>query len=425
MSEDRGRREDRDRRLLAWLGAGLLAGGAPVHEVEDDVREVARTLGHPGLQVSCLPTGVTLALGPGRAATVERVEGGIRLDQVGDVAAIVGALRSGRTSPDGALARLARLRAQPHRYALPGLWAGGVLSGIGIGLVLTPAWPSVVFAGLLAPLTVALLLLSARSRTVRTITPLVAAFGTALAAFTAASAGLVDAPLWTLVAPIAVILPGALIVTGLGELAAGALVAGTGRLAHGTLQMLFFALGVAAAAAVLRVDPSLLEPTRPVGLGWWAPLLGVLVVTVAIALLESLPVRVVPWVLLTVLATYLAQQFGQDALGSRWAGAFVGALVASLVATLMEFLRPELPRVVAFLPSFWLLVPGSVGLISVAQVDVSPEAAGTAVAGVTITVVALTLGIALGSSLARPLRSGARRVGLGHLLRLLRRPARG
>ena len=416
--------QDRDRRLLAWLGAGLLAGGMPTHEVEDDVQEVARGLGHPAAQVGCLPTGVTVTLAPGTPSTVERVEGGLRLDQLVDVARLAAGLRQGSLTPELALDRLATLRATPHRYAVAGLFAGGILSGVGIALVLAPAWPSVLFAALLAPVTVALLLVAGRSRTLRTLMPLVAAFVTALAGFTAASAGWVDAPLWTLVAPIAVILPGATIVTGLTELAAGAMVAGTARLAHGTIQMLLFALGVGAAGALLRVGPELLDPQRPVELGWWAPLLGVGVVTVAISLMESLSLRLVPWLLLTALVTYLVQQLAWEGLGSRWAGAFLGAMAASLTASLVEFLRPQVPRVVAFLPSFWLLVPGSVGLISVAQVDVSADVAVAAVANVSLVVVALSLGVAIGGSIAGPLRHAARRVGLTHLLRPLRRGPR-
>lgn len=413
--------EDRDRRLLAWLGAGLLAGGMPTNEVEEDVQEVARALGHPHAQVGALPTAVTITLSAGRPSTSERVEGGLRLDQLAEVAALQARLSVGSLGPDQALARLATLRADPHRYALPGLFAGGVLSGVGIGLILTPAWPSVLFAAFLSPVTVLLLRLAGRSSTIRLLMPLFAAFATSVAAFGAARLGLIESPLWTLVAPIAVILPGATIVTGLIELGAGAMVAGTARLAHGTAQMLLFALGVGAAAALLRVPLDQLDPTRPVDLGWWAPLLGIVVVTVAISLLESLPLRLLPWVLVTVLATYLAQTLGTTVLDSRWAGAFLGAFVASLAATLVEFLRPALPRVVVFQPSFWLLVPGSLGLVSVAQADVAPVAAAGAVGEVTLVVIALSLGIAVGASLARPLRHVARRLGLAYLLGPLRR----
>lgn len=406
----------RDRQLLAWLGAGLLAGGIPSHEVEHDLRELGSTLGHPTAQVAALPRGIHVSLSPGGPATFEGVEGGVRLDQLAAVSTVLAGVRAGRLDHDVAIARLATLRADPHRYATPGLVAGGILSGVGIALVLTPSWPSVLFAALLAPVTVVLMLVAARGRALATLAPLAAGFVSALAAFLAAGADLVQAPLWTLVAPIAVLLPGAVIVTGLVELAAGSMVAGASRLAHGTMQLLLFALGVGGAAALLSVPVEHLDPARPVELGWWAPLLGVVVVTVAISLMESLPVSLVPWVMVTALATYLAQLVGQDLTDARWAGAFVGALVAILVATLVEFARPQLPRSVAFLPSFWLLVPGSLGLVSVTQLEVGPQAALGAVVEVTLVVTAIALGVVVGASLASTLRQAGRRVGLMHLL---------
>lgn len=413
--------EERDRRLLAWLGAGLLAGGMPVHEAEEDVREAALALGHPEVEVGCFPTALHVALAPGRAATFEKVEGGLRLDQLADVSAIHAGLRTGRTDAEAALEHLASLRGQPHRYPRIGLPLGGILSAAGIALVLAPAWSSLLFAVLLAPVTVALILLAGRHPTVRTLVPLAAAFATAAAACWAHAQGLVDAPLWTLVAPIAVLLPGATIVTGLTELAAGSMVAGTARLGHGTTQMLLFALGVGGAVALQRVPVEVLQQPRPDALGWSAPLVGVVLVTVAIALMEALPLRSMPWLLVTVLGTYLGQLLGHELLGARWAGAFVGAVVASLGATLVEFLRPQLPRAVAFLPCFWLLVPGSLGLISVAQIEVGAGAAVQAVVDVTVVIVAIALGVMVGAALARPLRLVARRLGLVHLLRRLPR----
>ncbi|MGO0577005.1 threonine/serine exporter family protein [Ornithinimicrobium panacihumi] len=415
---DRAARDDRDRQLLAWLGAGLLAGGMPTHEVEDDLREVAWTLGHPRPQLACSPTGVMLSLRSGQPATFEQVEGGVRLDQLSDVLALQASLRAGRISPEDGLARLGRLRATPHRYRLPGIVGGGILTGIGIGLILAPSLPSLLFTLAVAPLTPLFVLLGIRSRTLRTITPFLAAFTIAVAAFLAADSGWLSAPLWSLVAPIAVLLPGALIVTGLTELAAGAMVAGSSRLAFGLTQLLLFVMGAGAALAVAGGGDALLETTRPVGLGWWAPLVGVAIISTAIALMESVPVRQAPWLLVTVLATFAAQTATYTVTEGRWAGAFVGAVVAALVATLVEYLRPELPRMIAFLPSFWLLVPGSLGLISLTQLELGPGAAALAIADVVVVVTAIALGVLVGSALAAPLRHIARQLGLPHLLRL-------
>lgn len=403
-------RETRDRRLLAWLGCGLLAGGMPVHEVEEDVRDVAAALGHPRAQVACSPTATTLTLSSGGAASMERVEGGVRLDQLAEVSRLRAGLRTGVVSVEDALTRLSTLRAEPHRYAHAGLLGGGLLAAVGIALVLAPSWPSVLFAALIAPWTVTLMVLAGRSALVRTLMPFFAAFIAALIAFLAAGQGLVTSPLWTLVAPIAVLLPGALIVTGLTELAAGSMMAGTARLGYGATQLLLFALGVGAAVVLLRVPPEEIDAGRPADLGWWAPALGVVVVTVAISLMESVSVAMVPWLLATILATYLAQTAGNALSASGWLGAFLGATAASLVATVVEFLRPQLPRVVAFLPSFWLLVPGSLGLVSLTRLEIAPDTAIGALGGVVVIVAAIALGVVVGAALARPLRSAARRV---------------
>jgi len=400
----------------------------PVHEVEEDVREVAETLGHPRTQVACSPNAISFSLASGEPATLERVEGGLRLDQLAEVSVLQAGLRTRSIGVDDALARMATLRRQPHRYPKGGLLAGGVLSGAGIALVLAPSWPSVFFAAAIAPATVALMLLSPRSSLVRTLTPFFAAFIASVIAFWAAGQGLVDSPLWTMIAPIAVLLPGALLVTGLTELAAGSMLAGTARLGYGTTQLLLFALGLGAAVVLLRVPAERLDPARPDELGWWAPLLGVFIVTIAISLMESVSFSMVPWLLVTILATFLALRAGNLLSEAPWVGAFLGAAAASLVSTVVEFLRPQVPRVVAFLPSFWLLVPGSIGLVSVTRIEVAPDAAIGAVGGTTVIVAAIALGIVVGASLARPLRSVARRVGVLALLDRLparrQRPAR-
>lgn len=397
------------RRLLAWLGAGLLAGGMPVHEVEEDVHEAAAALGHDGAEVAASPTGLWVALTSGDPATFEGVDGGVRLDQLAEVTAVHTALIAGSLAPTAALSRLAVLRQHPHRYPAYGLPLGIFLIGTGVALVLAPAWTSVIFAAVLSQVIAGLMVLSGRTLLVGTLMPFLAAFAAAMAAFGGAEIGLVDAPLWTLVPPIAVLLPGALIVTGLTELSAGAMVAGTSRLTYGATQLLLATLGVGAAVAVLGVPLSRINGERPDQLGLWAPLLGLLFVAVGISLLESVPPALVPALLLTIVATVLAQELGRATDQGPWLGAFLGACAASLVATVVEFVRPQVPRVVAFLPSFWLLVPGSLGLVSVAQIESSPTAGVIAVAEVLVIITSIALGVVVGAGLAHPLRDIARR----------------
>ncbi|WP_162787040.1 threonine/serine ThrE exporter family protein [Janibacter anophelis] len=415
------------RRLLAWLGSGLLAGGMPVHEVEEDVREAAIALGHEGIEVAASPTGLWVTLASGEATTFEAVDGGVRLDQLAEVTAVHAALTAGTLPAAEALQRLSVLRQRPHRYPAYGLPVGTFLVAIGIALVLAPAWPSILFAAVISQVVAGLMALSGRTLLVGPLLPFLAAFASSVAAFGLAERGLVDAPLWTLVPPIAVLLPGSLIVTGLTELSAGAMMAGTGRLAYGGTQMLLATLGVGAAVAVLGLPLSLIDGQRPEALGWWAPLIGLLVIAVGISLLESVPPSLVPALLVTVLATFAAQSLGNAASEGPWVGAFLGACAASLTATLVEFVRPQVPRVVAFLPSFWLLVPGSLGLVSVAQLESSPTAGVLAAVEVLVIVASIALGVLVGAGLAHPLRSVVTRLSptrRAFVRQLARRPVR-
>jgi uncharacterized membrane protein YjjB (DUF3815 family) len=94
-------------------------------------------------------------------------------------------------------------------------------------------------------------------------------------------------------------------------------------------------------------------------------------------------------------------------------GGFLGGLAASLCAALVELVRPQLPRLVLFLPAFWMLVPGSLGLLSVTELALRP--ADTASTGFSVVqlVGAIALGLLVGSVLARSLRRVSTRGGSG------------
>lgn len=404
--------DDTARQLLVYLAAGLAAGGMPAHEVEDDVRTVAARLGYPSAQVDAAPTSVRLSLGHGTPATIESIEGGLRLDQLSEVSTVQVGLLTGRMSPAAALDLLKSLRARPHRYSSLGMYAGGLLSSSGIALLLHPAPAAVAFAAVMSPLVVSLILLAGRSRTISTLLPLVAAFPVALLAFAFADVGWLDGPLRALLPPLAVLLPGGLIVTGLSELAAGAMVAGASRLVFGTTQLLLFAVGVGGAVLALHPAASQFDTTKADDFGWWAIPIGAVAVTLGIALMESVAFSRVPWVLAIVCTTAGFQAFGHEMLGSPWAGAFLGATAASLGSSLVEFVRPQMSRIVVFLPSFWLLVPGSLSLLSLTQYEISPLAAADAILLTAGMMIAIALGVVVGASLARSVRRIARRTGI-------------
>ena len=395
------------RRLLVYLGCAMVACGQTVGDVEDEVVEVAGILGFGQTQIAASPTGVTLSLGTGEPATFESIKGPLRLDQAVDVRDIRYGLARGRLSVDDATAQLASLRDRPPRYPR---WAGDlgiVVISLGIALVLQPGRANIAFAALGGLVVAGLVRLARRFGLVATLLPTLAAGLLGCAVFAAANAGLLEGPLRTLLAPLAVLLPGALLVTAMSELAAGDMMSGSARLIYGVVQLMLFTLGVVAASRLLRVPDAQLTNLRVDELGWWTAPVGIVLIVCGLLLAESPPVRLLPWIAAVLTLAFVAQTLGQQV--SAALGSFLGALAASLGAYLVEAIKPSLPRLVVFLPAFWLLVPGSLGLLSTTQVVLEPSQALASVISVVGVISALALGLLVGSAVAQAVRRLRRR----------------
>jgi hypothetical protein len=124
--------------------------------------------------------------------------------------------------------------------------------------------------------------------------------------------------------------------------------------------------------------------------------------------MQGVKERLMLWITLNVAVSFLAQTVGQE-LGGASVGGFLAAGAATLGASLIEMVRPRLTRMVVFLPAFYLLVPGSLGLLSVTQLAV--DAGGLAAPGFAIAqlIVAITLGLLFGAAAAQSIRGAWRR----------------
>ena len=196
------------RTLLVHLGTAMVATGQPINEVEDELAEVALTLGYPDAQIAAGPTGVILSLASGSPSTYEAVTGALRLDQSAQVRGIRRDLLGAHVVPAVAVERLLALRHQPPRYPVWLANLGWVATAVGIALILQPGWRNVALAAVASVVVVGLFRLAQRFRLLATLLPVVAAFVVACLVFAAADLGLVEGPLRTLLPPLAVLLPG-------------------------------------------------------------------------------------------------------------------------------------------------------------------------------------------------------------------------
>ena len=194
------------------------------------------------------------------------------------------------------------------------------------------------------------------------------------------------------------------------------MVAGASRLTFGLVQLLLFTLGIVAASHVIALPAAALANLRVDTLGWWAAPLGLILISIGIGVLESPPVRLLPWITAVLGLAFAAQSYGQHVSGAVL-GSFLGAATASLGSSLVEAVRPNLPRLVVFLPAFWLLVPGSLGLLSTTALVTNPAGGGANALEVATVVCAIAAGLLVGEAVARSFGGALRRLRRGYPLR--------
>ena len=117
-----------------------------------------------------------------------------------------------------------------------------------------------------------------------------------------------------------------------------------------------------------------------------------------------------PWILLVV---YIA--YGAQVIADLFVGGVMSAFIGALVITPVTILIAQHPRgpspFVSFLPAFWLLVPGALGLVGVATL-LDGDAAGL---NTLMTTATTMLAISLGSLTGTALSGGLPGSRLSHL----------
>lgn len=276
---------------------------------------------------------------------------------------------------------------------------------LGIELILHPAARDVVAAAALGGLVGVLRRLGHG----KALMPFLAAFCVAALTALAVKYDVTDPGLRAIISALVVFLPGVALTTALLELTEGQMISGSSRLVWGGMQLGLLAFGIVAGVGAVGVSTDQAFSSSDALLGWWAPWLGVLVFAVGVTVAHSAPPGAFVSLLVVLYAAWTGQVVGNELFGGYVSG-FVGAVVMTLVAYLLARLPSTMPVYAMFLPGFWLLVPGALGLIGLTTFVAEPEAASsTDVFAVIGSIVAVALGVLCGVELYRWLASAGRR----------------
>jgi uncharacterized membrane protein YjjP (DUF1212 family) len=397
--------------FLLELGRLLVTAGDAISDVDHRLRRVAARWGAHDVQLMVLPKSIVLAAGAGERARLAKVgdEEGLRLDQVTAVFDVARDAERGSLTPERGLQALRAIPGMENRYSVAASIAGQVVITLGIALVLRPSDPAIALYLGLGLLVALMRHMAGKLPGFDALLPVLAAGSVSVVAFLVKGAEYDATSVQALIPPLVLLLPGALLTMATIDLAAGEVVTGASRLIAGFMQLALLAFGLFAGAALVGVAPAAETVELPAA-AWWTPWLGVLVFAAGTALMRSVPAATMPWVLLVLVAAFGAQLLGEALFGARLSG-FLGGLVAAPLAIVLERFRRAPPAFVSFLPAFWLLVPGSVGLVGVAQlVGDNPTSGVAGFVDAMAAIIAIALGVLVGIRLLRvselTLRSG-------------------
>lgn len=403
LSNEQPYSSDRYGRLVLNLGRALLHVGSPAHRLESSMQVMAERL---GLQAEFFstPTALIVSLGDGekQQTFLARSEpGSANLSKLSDLTKVMEDLSEGRINPEQADERV---RAIDNAKPLYGAWLqvlAFILIGGGVAPLLGGGWREAAMSaplGAVAGLTV--WWMRQHVERSRLIMPMVAALITFLGSLWCGfdeRTALMPATLAAMIP----LLPGMDLTTAARELSTGHLVSGSSRLSFAVTVFALLAFGLVLGGMAGQAIVGPVELTAASVQPIWLPFVGLVAAAAGLMMLIQAYQRDWLWILLVSFIAWMGGGLG-DWLNAPIVGAFVGGLAVGLAGNLFVRLSRR-PSSILHIPGLILLVPGSIGLRSLAtllQDDVVAGVETAILAG--IIAVALTTGMILASVLIPP-----------------------
>jgi uncharacterized membrane protein YjjP (DUF1212 family) len=399
--------EDADSALALLLSAarGAQACGYGAEDTERLVCELAAQLGMADVQISSLPTQLTLAFGipaQQRVVLLRTEPRPVDLGRIVRLDAVAREVKAGRIGPREASVPIDAISRSPLPYTAPVMVFGYCLAAAGAVLLFGEDLPEAVTAAVAGLAVGAIAVVRSRVRELDLAAELVSAL---LAGFICQA---VSARIWPLdprvatLGAVVVLLPGFTLTQGVRELQTRNLLSGLAGLGAASVTFLALVIG-----AVLGGDVGAraFGPARVPGveLPPWTFLLGAAALGLAAVVVQRAPRHEAPTVVASALLAAAVSKATSRSVGPAL-GAFVGAVAIGLVAHLNAWLRAR-PVWLVTIPGVLVLVPGSIGYRSLLDL-VNRDVATSLETGVQmiLTAAGIVFGLLLSDALGARLR---------------------
>jgi uncharacterized membrane protein YjjP (DUF1212 family)/uncharacterized membrane protein YjjB (DUF3815 family) len=389
---------------LRKIGKGLIASGSSVGVVENTLTEIAQAY-EMDCEIVALPNILMIKVGAAAQElldfTVQRATT-LQLNQISELVELVDQVQHKRTLPGEASRQVDRILAKPPRYHWAVTLFAYVVSTLGLTLRFRPDLQALVVTGVTGLLVGVLVLSFRRWPRFNLLLPVTAAIVVSTIVFQLTKLGLVFGSTNLIITPLVTFLPGAILTTGMIELASMQLISGSARLMYGAAALFLLFMGIAGGFSLTNVPHMLVSTFQASGLPWWAPVLGTLLFGIGTFVRLSGANRDLFWMLLVLYIAMAAQTVGEG-LGSSYFGVFLAATLMALSSELIARSPRRTPAQASQMLAFWFLVPGTRGLLSVTSLlSRDYQTALIGLGEMLVLIVSIALGVLLGTLIVSP-----------------------
>lgn len=385
--------------LVVELGDALNRSSYPTSRTRDVLIDVTRA-NKDDITVEVFPT---LVLGVDRRhheMSVAQTGGAFRFDQMVDTQSLIHRLKHSQVKPEDALQELRDISTSKPPFPAWVRILGYALQALAFAQLFRMGLQSTILATALGVLVGSILILSKVKGTFAALMPVLMTFISALVIGLFALAGDNADPVRTAAVPVLILLPGAALTCALIELATGDMIAGSSRLIYAIFILISMAFGFALAVSIAHVPTDALQDLPDAETAWYWPWIAVPIFAIGNVMYFCTPRKL--WLMMIAVAflTYCTQQVMQLVVAPVFAGGVAAGIALLLAMFLNSESRAGPSSMVLFLPTFWMLVPGSMGFVALSGVITDNHSLSSLGIQAVVSLISMAVGIMIASMAA-------------------------
>lgn len=395
--------------LVVELGDALNRSSYPSSRAREVLIDVTRAH-KDDITVEVFPT---LVFGVDRRhhdISVASTGGAFRFDQMVDTQTLIQRLKHSDVEPAEALKELRTISSSKPPFPAWIRIAGFALQALAFAQLFRMGLQATVLATALGVVVGTIMILSNVKGTFAALMPVLMTFISALVISLFALAGDSADPVRTAAVPVLILLPGATLTCALIELATGDMIAGSSRLIYGIFILIAMAFGFALAVAFAHVPSDTLQDLPEAESAWYWPWIVVPIFAIGNIMYFCTPRKLWGMMIAVTFLTYCTQQLMQLIVSPAFAGGIAAGVALLLAMFFNSESRAGPSSLVLFLPTFWMLVPGSMGFVAISGVITNNRSLSSMGIQAVISLISMAVGIMIASMAAPFFAPGHKKV---------------